>query len=154
MKVLDGHTTGRLVVTSCAMSALCSICDGYPTACLSFFEADGMNVIVRSSEMVNGNSMEDSIYFLCSALLRTVDENCELITQLVVSGVSELGMLRGRDGIADDALTTLSAICNSSSEARLNCFVEMSGVVRAAAAFVKNPESAELAILATDTLTR
>ncbi len=102
----------------------------------------------------SGGSMEDSVYFLCNALLRTSEENYERITPKVVSGVSELGMLRGRDGIAADALTTLSVLCSSSSESQLSLFVELGGLVHVAAAFTKNPESVELAILATDTLTR
>ncbi len=99
-------------------------------------------------------SMEDSMYFLYSALLRTSNENYGRITPMVVAGVQELGMLRGRGGIADDALTTLSAICSPSSESKLRIFVELGGLVQIAAALTKNPESAELAILATDTLTR
>ncbi len=137
---------------SCALSAICSVCDGSPEACSSFYDANGLSLIMPSPD--GGSNMNDCVYFLSSALLRTLEDNYEQLTPLVVSGVSELGQLRGREGIADDAFTTLSAICSSPSELRLACFVEMGGLVHVFAAFMKNPDSSELAILATDTLTR
>ncbi len=137
---------------SFALSALCSICDGSPEACLSFYDANGLSFIMPSSE--GGRNINDCVYFLASALLRTSDVNYEQITPVVVSGVSELGQLRGREGIADDALTTLYAICNLPTENRLECFMEKGGMFPVLAAFMKNPDSPEVAILATDTLTR